>query len=229
MTYTLAIFDFDGTLADSGAWMFQALNGVADRYGCQKVDLADVHALRGCDSREIMRRLGVPAWKLPRIAQHVRERMALEADTIPLFEGTPRLLRTLADQGVALAIVSSNSDGNVRRILGPDCAALIGCYECGASVFGKARKFGRVLQRLGHPGSGAICIGDEARDIDAATKAGLASGAVTWGYATSELLQQHQPTLLFRSMEEVAARLAGRASDDLDGVAVSPERRLRID
>lgn len=209
MIYTLAIFDFDGTLADSGAWMFQALNEVADRYGFRQVELGEVAALRGCDSREVMRRLGVPAWKLPRIAQHVRERIALEAAAIPLFEGTHRLLGTLADQGVALAIVSSNSESNVRRILGPDSAALISCYECGASVFGKARKFRRVLHRLGHSGGEAICIGDEARDIEAATKAGLASGAVTWGYATSELLEQNRPTILFESMDDVVTQLTG--------------------
>ncbi len=207
MTYALAIFDFDGTLADSGAWMFQALNEVAEHYGFRRVELAEVAALRGCDSREIMRRLGVPAWKLPSIAQHVRERIAREAADIPLFAGTHRLLDTLAAQGVALAIVSSNSESNVRRILGPDSAALIGCYECGASVFGKARKFRRVLQRLDMPKDRAICIGDEARDIEAAATAGLASGAVTWGYATSELLERHRPTVLFESMEEVAARL----------------------
>ena len=209
MPYKLAIFDFDGTLADSGAWMFQALNEVADRYGFRRVALDEVAMLRGCDSREVMRHLGVPAWKLPRIAQHVRERIALDASAIHLFEGTHRLLRTLADRGVALAVVSSNSEDNVRHILGPDCAALIGCYECGASLFGKAAKFRRVLQRLGTPKDQAICIGDEARDIEAATEAGLASGAVTWGYATSELLERRRPTMLFGSMEEMLERLAG--------------------
>jgi phosphoglycolate phosphatase len=147
MAYKLAIFDFDGTLADSAGWLFGVLNQVADRYGFRRVGEAEIAMLRGRDNREIVRYLGVPAWKLPLIAAHMRRRVARDAAAIPLFEGTPRLLRTLEERGVATAVVSSNSEANVRRILGPECAPLIGCYECGASLFGKAARFRRVLER----------------------------------------------------------------------------------
>jgi hypothetical protein len=36
-----------------------------------------------------------------------------------------------------------------------------------------------------------ICIGDETRDIEAARATGLASGAVTWGYAKPAILAEH--------------------------------------
>lgn len=208
MAYKLAIFDFDGTLADSGAWMFKALNEMAEQYGIRRVDAEEAAMLRGLDNRAIIRHLGVPAWKLPFLVKRVRERVTQEAPAIPLFEGTPRMLRTLTERGMALAVVSSNSEDNVRRIFGPDCAGLIGCYECGASIFGKAPKFRRVLERTGMAPGEAICIGDEARDIEAAAEAGLASGAVTWGYATAELLERMGPTMLFGSMGEILDRLA---------------------
>lgn len=111
-----------------------------------------------------------------------------------------------------MAVVSSNSEDNVRRILGPECSGLIGCYECGAAIFGKAARFRSVLARTGVPGSAAICIGDEARDIEAAAKAGLASGAVAWGYATPELLQRQRPTMMFASMAELVDKVTGRDS-----------------
>ena len=45
----------------------------------------------------------------------------------------PRVLRAPTERwGVAAAVVSSNAEANVRRILGPGCALLVGCYECGA-------------------------------------------------------------------------------------------------
>ena len=138
----------------------------------------------------------------------MRRRVARDAAAIPLFEGTPRMLRALAERGVAAAVVSSNSEANVRRILGPECAPLIGCYECGASLFGKAASFRRVLERTGAPKDQAICVGDEARDIKAASAAGLASGAATWGYATRELLERQRPTMVFASMEDMLDKLA---------------------
>ena len=63
--YQLAIFDFDGTLADSFPWFIGVLNGVADRYGFNRVRPDDVEQLRGYDARQIMRHLRVPSWKLP--------------------------------------------------------------------------------------------------------------------------------------------------------------------
>ena len=103
--------------------------------------------------------------------------------------------------------MSSNAEANVRRILGPDNAARISCFECGASLFGKAARFRRVVKRSGVNPHRTICIGDEARDIEAAARAGLASGAVTWGYAKPELLRSLHPTLMFESLEDLVAQL----------------------
>ncbi len=209
MAYKLVIFDFDGTLADSAGWLFGVLNQVADSYGFRRVDEAEIAMLRGRDNREIVRYLGVPAWKLPLIAAHMRRRVARDAAAIPLFEGTPRVLRALKERGAATAVVSSNSEANVRRILGPECAPLVDLYECGASLFGKAAKFRRVLERTGARQDEAICVGDEARDIEAASEAGLASGAATWGYATRELLERQRPTLVFADMDDMLHKLDG--------------------
>ena len=67
----------------------------------------------------------------------------------------------------------------------------------------------RVLQRAGMPEEEGICVGDEARDIEAASEAGLASGAATWGYATRGLLERQRPTLVFASMDDMLHKLAG--------------------
>ena len=67
--------------------------------------------------------------------------------------------------------------------------ALIRHYECGASLFGKAAQFRKVLRAERHRRArDAICIGDEIRDLDAARAAGIAFGAVTWGYTAPEAL-----------------------------------------
>lgn len=208
MAYRLVIFDFDGTLADSAGWFVGVLNQVAAKYGFRQVDRAELEALRGRDNREIVRALGVPFWKLPLIAAHMRGLAARDAGSIPLFPGVDGMLRRLRDRGVAVAIVSSNAEANIRRVLGPDNAALVDRYACKAGLFGKAAKIRAVLRQAGVQPAQAICVGDEVRDIQAALAVGAASGAVAWGYATPELLRAHNPTLFFGSVEEMATRLA---------------------
>ena len=206
--YKLVIFDFDGTLADSGQWLARELRPLARRFGFRELNESQIATMRGYDSRRIMAEMGVSPWKLPFIARHVRRRMAQDAEAIPLFPGAKALLRRLAGQGVVLGVVSSNSAANVRRILGPEAAALVEHYACGASLFGKAAKFRKVLRAARAKACDTLCIGDETRDIDAAREAGLACGAVAWGYATREILAKGAPTWLFDTPDEVAARLA---------------------
>jgi phosphoglycolate phosphatase len=206
--YKLVIFDFDGTLADSSRWLARELQPLAARFGFRQAGESEIETLRCKDTREILKHLGVPLWKLPFIARHLRRCMGRDAETIQLFPGAKALLRRLAGQGVVLGVVSSNSAENVRRILGPEAAALIEHYECGAALFGKAAKFRKVVRRARVKPTETLCIGDETRDIEAAREAGLASGAVAWGYARRELLAARAPTWLFETPDEVASRLA---------------------
>ncbi|HYG86344.1 MAG TPA: HAD hydrolase-like protein [Azospirillum sp.] len=207
MTYRLAIFDFDGTLADTFPWFIDIFNDVADRYGFRRIAPSDVEALRGSDGRAMMRHLGLPRWKVPFIANHMRKLVARDIDRIPLFDGTAPLLRRLSDKGVTLAVVSSNAEANVRRVLGPENAALIAHYECGASIFGKAAKFRKVMARSGISASQTIGIGDEIRDIEAARAANIACGAVLWGFAQPAALKAHAPDEVFASFDEIAERI----------------------
>ncbi len=208
MTIKLVLFDFDGTLADSFPWFVGVLNGVADRYGFRPVQPDEVEMLRGSDARQIMAHLRVPLWKLPVIADHMRRLMARDIDRITPFDGVSALLRTLTERGVTVAIVSSNSIDNVRRVLGPDAAGCVAHFACGSSLFGKPAKFSRILRDTGIPVAGALAIGDEVRDIEAARKVGVACGAVTWGYARGDVLAARQPDHLFHRIDDIAALFA---------------------
>ncbi|ANC91386.1 HAD family hydrolase [Azospirillum humicireducens] len=207
--YRLAIFDFDGTLADSFPWFIGVLNGVADRYGFNRVRRDEVEQLRGYDARQIMRHLRVANWKLPFIASHMRRLMARDIEGIRLFDGIPDMLRMLNGRGVTVAIVSSNSVENIRRILGPDAAGQVGHYGCGASLFGKAAKFRKILKMTGIPADRAIGIGDEVRDIDAARKVGIGCAAVAWGYARADALAARRPDRLLARVDEIAGLFGG--------------------
>ena len=207
MKYRLAIFDFDGTLADSFPFFMGVMNLLADTHGFRRVEEHEVETLRGYEARRIMGHVGMPMWKMPLVARDFRKRMAAEIGCIPLFPGVDRMLERLNDAGVAVAIVTSNSFENVRSVLGPRGAGLVRYYGCGASVFGKRPKLRKVLRDSGVPAGEAICVGDEIRDLHAARAEGIAFGAVSWGYTSLESLRAHSPEEVFASIDEVTETL----------------------
>jgi phosphoglycolate phosphatase len=203
MPYSLVIFDLDGTLADSFPWFRRNLNAVAKRYRFRAVAEEDVEMLRHASTREILDYLKVRRWMMPLIARHMRKLKTAHAASIPLFDGVGAMLDLLATNGVRLALVSSDTEDNARAKLG-DLAALFSDFDCSASIFGKAQKFRRVIRRAGVDPREVIAIGDETRDIEAARLAGIACGAVTWGYAAPKALIDRGPDLVFGRMEEIA-------------------------
>ncbi len=208
VTYQLVIFDFDGTLADSFPWFLSIVNSVAEKYRFRKIAADEVDAMRALGAREIVKSFGVPTWKLPFIARHMRKLKAQHQGEIKLFPGVDRMLRDLKAQGLTLAIVTSDAEHNVRATLGEANAARIDVFACGASLFGKASKFRSVLKRTGIPPEKALTIGDEMRDAVAAAEAGIPFGAVAWGYAAADALAGTQPAEMFGAMDEIAEKLA---------------------
>jgi phosphoglycolate phosphatase len=206
--FDLMIFDFDGTLADSAGWFRSILPDLARRFGFRCPDEDELEVLRHKPPREVMRILKIPHWKLVLIAVHVRKRAA-KADAFPLFGGIPDVLRHLSAQGIRIAVVSSNAEVNVRRALGPQLSGLVSGWSCGAGMFGKARHFRDVLKKMKVAPGRALAVGDELRDIEAAREVGLKTAAVTWGFGMKPALEAEKPDLLFETVAEFEAFVAG--------------------
>lgn len=203
MKYKLVIFDFDGTLADSFPYFLRTVNTLATTYNFPRIEPENVDQLRGLDARQMMKNAKLPAWKIPLIANAFIRLMAKDIDQIRLFEGVPDLLKQLSDQGVRVAIVSSNSEENIRQVLGPENAALIMYYGCGTSLFGKQHKFRKAIAKSGVMASEVLCIGDEVRDVEAAKEAALAFGAVAWGYTRIDVLEAQADIDLFYTVDDI--------------------------
>ena len=121
--FSLVIFDLDGTLADSFPWFLGVVNGVAREHRLPADRGADIEPLRRAGSREILRRLEVPLWKLPAIGRRDARAQARARRDIPLFPGYRRHAAcAVATRGSALALVSSDNEDNARRQLGDSAA-----------------------------------------------------------------------------------------------------------
>ncbi len=137
----LVIFDFDGTLSDSGDWFLSVIDDLARMFRFRTVAPGEVKMLRHKSSREVIEYLGIARWKLPLLAWYVRRLVGRNVGRIELFPGTPDLLERIRAMGIRIALVTSNSEANARGILGAKHAAQIECFACGSSLFGKAPMF----------------------------------------------------------------------------------------
>ena len=202
--FRLIIFDFDGTLADSFPFFVRVVNDMAKEFSFSPIEDHEIEGLRSYSSREMMRHLNVPIWKMPAIAASMRSRMAAAIDEIPLFDGIPDVLADLKNHGLTTAVVTSNSEENVRHVLGP-CVQQIDYFECGASLMGKKAKLKKVVAFSGIEPRQALLIGDEIRDYEAAKKTGMAFAGVEWGYTTPSALRQLGPDLMFPTVASLSA------------------------
>jgi phosphoglycolate phosphatase len=195
-TRNLAIFDFDGTIADSAEWFGNALNELARHNGFREISAEQREMLRGRSTREIFAYLEIPSWKLPLLVRQLREIAARDVGQISIFPWVPDTLSALQSRGISIAIVSSNTKANIGRVLGTEVASMIDQFGTGAPLFGKAAKINAVIKRCASSSALTTSIGDEVRDIEAARTLGICSLAVTWGYATASALEAAQPTRL---------------------------------
>ena len=202
--------------------MGSAIVEAADRFGYRRLSADEADALRGQDNRAVMSAMGVKAWQLPRIARHMRQVAFDRADEITLFAGAGEMLQAVATAGVRVAVVSSNREDAIRRVLGRDLSSVVTDFDCGAAIFGKAAKFRRVVRLAGVESAQAVGVGDESRDIEAAQTAGIASAAVTWGYATTPLLTSQSPTHVVTCMGDLMTLLIGRPAPSISAAPDAP-------
>ena len=209
MRYQLAIFDFDGTLADSFPFFLQAQHALAERHGFAKVQAHEVEAMRAKPVSDLIRDAGLPLWKLPKVAADFRAMMR-DADGIAAFAGVPAMLAALQDAGVALAVLTSNAKDNVRRVLGDADHDRFAHVDGGMSMLGKASRLRAMCRRAGVAPAQAIYIGDQDSDGEAARDAGLAFGAVAWGYGAPAVLRRCGPAHEFAAPADIVAAVLGR-------------------
>lgn len=201
----LAVFDFDGTLADSFDVFRHCLNEAAAVHGFRPIAAHETEQMRRMSSRELMAHLDVPLWKVPTLAVDMRRRMFAHIERIKPFPHAADTLHALLDRGVTLALVTSNSPEAARRVLGDELFALFSQCHCGTSLFGKRFKLRELLWSVRLPASAMTCIGDEIRDANAAHAVGARFIGVSWGYTHPDALQRHSDTPVLQNFTELPA------------------------
>jgi phosphoglycolate phosphatase len=198
------IFDFDGTLVNSFSAVITLFNTLAERFKYNQLPLDAVAPLRELTSEDLMKKLKIPKYKLPRIIAEVRKRMSSEITQLPPFEHLPIILKQLRTLNVELSILSTNSVKNIKPWLSHYKMEDLFCYiQGGASFLGKRHLLQKMLNRLRIDKGKAYYIGDETRDIQASKACGVTSVAVTWGFNSENILKKCHPDFLVHKPEEL--------------------------
>lgn len=197
----VVIFDFDGTLADSFPWFVGRLNQVARLFRFKEVAEEDISKLRLMKTALILDYLNIAPYKLPFVIFYFKRLMKRELTLVTLFPKTKKLLESLQQNGVGIFILSSNSEQNVKKILGP-ASHLVDAFYCGAGLKSKDRHFKKIINQ--YPNISFISVGDETRDHEAASKWGITHINVTWGYASKEVFAELE---IVESFEELEIRI----------------------
>jgi phosphoglycolate phosphatase len=197
MTVKLAIFDFDGTLANTYPLFVSALRELAIKHRFRHPDADEQHRLRGMGAAQVLRELRLPLWRVPAVSADYRRIMHERIAEIALFPGIAQALRTLAEHRIELALATSNTRENVESVLGSTLLERFSALECGTSLFGKPQRLRRILKDTHCAPDATIYIGDELRDADAARRVGMRFGAVAWGYTSLDALLDTQPDRVF--------------------------------
>ncbi|WP_051358266.1 HAD hydrolase-like protein [Rubidibacter lacunae] len=117
MTIAAAVFDFDGTIADSQAATIAIANHLSGEFGYAPVTPADLVELSDLSSREIVRRANIPAIKLPCLLRRVQLELRKQAAQLQPIPVIAAALQKLRHRNYQLGITTSNLETNVRAFL----------------------------------------------------------------------------------------------------------------
>lgn len=214
----IAVFDLDGTLAETAGDLIGTLNVLMKREGLPELPLSEARGMIGAGAKALIRR-GFEADERPLseddhgrlfddFIRHYGDHLA---DTSHLYPGVVEALDALEAAGFRLAVCTNKYEGQsveLLRLLGiGDRFAAI----CGRDTFPQSKPDPRhltgTIDRAGGDPARAVMVGDSRTDIDTAKAAGIPVVAVTFGY-TDVPVKELGPDRVISHFSELASAVA---------------------
>jgi phosphoglycolate phosphatase len=202
MPVRTAIFDFDGTIADTFETAVRVLNGLAGEYGYRAADAAEIQELRSMPPLAVAKRLGVSWPKVPLIVARARKEMQHSMSQVRPCAGVPEAIEALRAKGISLGLLTSNTRANVDLFLASN-PIRFDFIDTGSGLWSKDRRLAAVLSHGELLAAETAYVGDEVRDIEAGRKLGLRVIAVAWGFTAPRSLAEHSPDHLVLKPEDL--------------------------
>jgi phosphoglycolate phosphatase len=204
--FSTLVFDLDGTLTDPSLGITRCLNHALQTHGFATVSAPRVAPLIGPPLDEAFRAL-VPSASdalVRALVASYRERYAsVGFSENAAYPGVAEAVAQLAAAGRRLGVCTSKRRDFAERIL-----ALFGLLPHFAFLDGGDIGRSKCEQLAGLLAAAvidadAVMIGDREADVHAARANGLASIAVTWGFAGAEEIASAMPTCTVATVAEL--------------------------
>ena len=227
MRYSAVIFDFDGTICDTGEGILKSAKYALDAF---KIDCAE-------DYRELTHFIGPPllitfqeeygvdAQTADALVKKFRERYTntgiFESE---LYNGVRKLLTDLKNDNIKIGIASSKPQNYIETLLEKFSVKHFFDAICGVSFNAdceaKSSIIARCLKELDIPANEAIMVGDKRFDIEGAKANMLDTVGVLWGYGTKFELIEAGAKFLVDKMSDIEAVALGfyEQTDEVQGI-----------
>ena len=195
MTFSVALFDLDGTLVDSLDDLTDAVNHMLAGFGQHRLEPVQVRQLVGKGARNLVQRAlatDSPGEIERGLAAFTGFNALHIADKSSLYPGARELLQQLADGGIRLAVISNKQESLSRLIL--KTLEVDAFFEiiAGGDTYPEMKPsplpLARVIEKFGCSPAEAVMVGDSINDIQAGNLAGIPTIGCRWGYGGIEEL-----------------------------------------
>ena len=214
----IAVFDLDGTLAETAPDLIATLNVILRQEGLPEVPLAKARDMIGAGARAMIER-GFELARKDLTPEHsdelFRRFLAIYADNLcvgsHLFPGVEEALDALSGAGYRLAVCTNKVELHSRRLLEQLGVADRFAAICGRDTFlwykPDARHLTQTIEAAGGDPARAVMVGDSRTDIDTAKAAGIPVIAVPFGY-TDVPVEELGPDAVIQNYGELVAAVA---------------------
>ena len=211
--YRTILFDFDGTVFDTGEGIMKSVRYAAGASGSQGPGLAALRCFIGPPLRgQFMKRYGVDAGTAEKMVAKYRERYSVKGlGECSVYPGVPELVRELRSMGKNVAIATGKPTAFTVSILeragyGELFDAVLGS-EFDGTRSKKSEVIAELLEKYGR--DGAAMIGDRDNDVLGAKECGIPCIGVAWGYAEPGELLKAGAISLAETVDELRNILIG--------------------
>lgn len=207
--YDAVLFDFDGTVADTGKGIFSSIQYAVECMGFEPLDNETLRRFIGPPVYDSFKReLGLDYEKSDFAVKKYREKYAEKGIyEFDVYDGIIPLMKKLRENGIKVGIASSKPQNFLIRIVEflkiGELIDFISAPSADDTPQSKASLINNAAEALNICKNKILMVGDRYFDIDGANGAGVESVGVTFGYGSEEELKKSGATYIAGCADEI--------------------------
>ncbi len=209
--YEAILFDLDGTLTDPGEGITNSVAYALKKYGINVEDKTQLYKFIGPPLHESFEKYcGFSKEESLKVVEYYREYYRDKGifENV-VYDGIENLLKKLYDSGKKVVLATSKPEIFAKKILSYFGLSEFFFFEAGANLDGSRTNKADVIEYALENAeitdkSSVVMIGDREHDIIGASKNGIDSIGVLFGYGSREELEKAGATYIAETVEEIA-------------------------